>query len=243
MSESQMKSMGGGEGRRRGLGSRCWTIMQGETLSIPQFQRWREGSSALGAPLLSLSGDTASPKRHHAAPRELTATRRLCVHRDGQSAAAGRRAGTGRMICGKPPARRGSRAGAAAGAELVQEETAASRRVQLRSCSTGSQSCPPGPGRGTGRQRVQTQGEEHLLGAFKIHPGPWVPASNIVAGVAPVCWCPWGFEALAKQHNSTHHPRINSMGQISGLIPASQDAHVTLCLGSAPCKVPSLHPG
>lgn len=33
------------------------------------------------------------------------------------------------------------------------------------------------------------------------------------------------------------------MGQILGVIPGSQDAHATLCLGSAPCRVPSLQPG
>lgn len=33
------------------------------------------------------------------------------------------------------------------------------------------------------------------------------------------------------------------MEQIFGVIPGSQDAHATLCLGSAPCRVPSLQPG
>lgn len=37
--------------------------MQGQGESR-QFQRAEEASSALGAPLLSLSGDAASPERH-----------------------------------------------------------------------------------------------------------------------------------------------------------------------------------
>lgn len=83
---------------------------------------WREGSSALRAPLLSLSGDTATRKLTTATTRELTATRKLFVRRDGRSPADGATGedGAGWPVGSRQPAR-GSGAGAVAGTELAQD--------------------------------------------------------------------------------------------------------------------------
>lgn len=234
---------GGGGGRTRGLGSRCLTTRQGQEDS--QHPAVPKGGGREARPSRSQCSASLKTRRPQsvttAATRELTATGRLFVRRDGRSPADGAAGGDGARYLWEA-----ARQGGAAGPGLWLARSWHRRRRRQHYGAWGYGAAPSAaraahrnPGEARRGSGCRHRGKSILQVPLKsTSPGSLFQILMLVMPQSASV-----LEAVTQQHDSTYHPWMNSMGQMSGLIPASQDARAILCLGSAPCRVPSLQPG